>query len=370
MVIRIQRRKLSARARRVRRANAALTGGLTLAAAIASATLQAMTPKAAPTTKKRQPAKKAPASQATKAEKPVTVRARPSSFRTGLHECEHGSRSYKIFKPGSASSTPPLLVMLHGCGQTPDDFARGTRMNALARDHGLIVLYPAQTHKAHPNRCWNWFDPGDQSRDTGEPAILASLVHQIIKTHGADPARVYIAGLSAGASTALIMARAFPELFAAVGVHSGLPAGAAHDQTSAIVAMQRGNPGWRLHHPMPTIVFHGSLDSVVNPRNGRLVAIRAREPHAALRGTETAGQEPHGRAWRKTVHRIGSGRPLIEHWNITGSGHAWSGGSSRGRFTDPKGPDASREMIRFFLRHSLSTRRRAALAKSLLLPQF
>lgn len=137
-------------------------------------------------------------------------------------------------------------------------------------------------------------------------------------------------------------------------MHSGLPAGAARDQASALVAMQRGDPGLRQMLPMPTVVFHGSHDRVVNPRNERLVVLRAREPCPALRGAETAGQVPNGRAYRRAVYRFGSGRPLVEHWSVAGSGHAWSGGSSRGRFTDPKGPDASREMIRFFLRHSLA----------------
>lgn len=366
----VRRRNLSAGSRRVRKANAMLAGGLKLAASMASSALQAMIPTAVPAAKKRAPQKKAPARKIAKITTPPTTgRAIPgSSFRAGVHESEFGTRSYKLFKPGTAvgsAKPPPLLIMLHGCGQTPDDFAKGTRMNALAKELGLIVVYPAQPRDAHPNRCWDWLHRGNQTRDAGEPAILASLTRKILETHGADPARVYVAGLSAGASMALILAHEYPDLFAAVGVHSGLPAGAAHDQASALMAMQRGNPGWRLRQPMPTIIFHGSRDAVVNPRNGRLVAIRAREAFPSLRGTETAGQVHNGRSYSKTVHRIGSGRPLVEHWNVKMSGHAWSGGSPTGRFTDQKGPDASREMIRFFLRHSLSLRRRAALTKSL-----
>ncbi|MBC9246906.1 PHB depolymerase family esterase [Paracoccus sp. 11-3] len=363
-----RRRKISAGARRIRKANSILTGGMKLAASFASTALQAMA-SANPTTPKKQPVKKkAYAATASKAKKAtVTSRVKPaSSFRAGVHDCEHGSRAYKLFKPGMAMALPkppPLLVMLHGCGQTPDDFAKGTRMNILAKKNGMIVVYPAQSRDAHPNRCWNWFHRDNQSRDSGEPAILASLTRKILQLHGADPARVYISGLSAGASMALIMAREYPDLFAAVGVHSGLPSGSAQDQGSALMAMQRGNPGRRLHHTMPTIVFHGSHDRVVNPRNGRLVAIRAREAYQSLRGTESAGRVPNGRYYRKAVHRIGAGRPLVEHWNVSALGHAWSGGSPTGRFTDQKGPDASQEMIRFFLRHSLSSRRRAALAR-------
>lgn len=363
-----RRRKISAGSRRIRKANSVLMGGMKLAATFASTAFQAMVPSGSTPAKKRPARTKPPVATVTKSKKAnLTVRAIPaSSFRAGVHDCEHGSRAYKLFKPGAAAGLlkpPPLLVMLHGCGQTPDDFAKGTRMNMLAKEQGMIVVYPAQPRDAHPNRCWNWFGRDNQSRDAGEPAILASLTRKILQTHGADPARVYIAGLSAGASMALIMAREYPDLFAAVGVHSGLPGGSAHDQGSALLAMQRGNPGQRLNHPMPTIVFHGSHDRVVNPRNGRLVAIRARELYQSLRSVETAGQVPNGRSYRKTIHRVGSGRPLVEHWNIAGSGHAWSGGSPTGRFTDRKGPDASREMIRFFLRHSLSARRRAALAR-------
>lgn len=288
---------------------------------------------------------------------------RGASFRSATHRCDHGERRYKIFTPARAALSPtalPLLVMLHGCGQTPDDFARGTRMNVLADELGFLVLYPAQPREAHPNRCWNWFRRADQGRDAGEPGLIASLTRHVIQAHGADPARVYVAGLSAGASAALVLADTYPDLFAAVGVHSGLTVGAARDHASALIAMQRGNPGARRAAAVPTIAFHGSADRVVNPRNGRLVAIRAVEPFPSLRRTETQGRVVNGREWIKTVHRIGKGRPYVEHWSIKAAGHAWSGGSPAGRFTDPAGPDASREMLRFFLRHRLRPRRRPA----------
>lgn len=353
------RRKTSA-TRAARKATATLNSGLRLAlgfASLATTTLKAMAP----------PAPKRPAAAkhtARKVRKTAGATAQRSSFRAGTFVCEHGSRQYKLFIPGRTpdAKPAPLLVMLHGCGQTPDDFAKGTRMNALAKEFGFLVLYPAQSRDVHPNRCWNWFDRRDQARDAGEAALLASLTRQIVQQQGADPGRVYVAGLSAGGSAALILATIYPEIFAAVGVHSGLPAGAAQDQASAMVAMQRGNPGWRHPHPKPTIIFHGSHDRVVNPRNGRLAAIRAREPYASLRAIETQGQIPNGRAYAKSAYRIGAGRPLVEHWSITAAGHAWSGGSPTGRFTDPKGPDASREMIRFFRRHSLPARQRAALS--------
>ncbi len=309
-----------------------------------------------------------PTAKPTRKPKPPVTPADPtrarSSFPARTHHCAAGSRAYRIFIPADAAGSGPLplLIMLHGCAQTPEDFATGTAMNRHAKDRGVIVVYPGQTVDAHPNRCWNWFDPAHATRDCGEAAIIASLTRHILDTQNADPARVYVAGLSAGASMALVLAHAYPDVFAAVGVHSGLPIGAVRDQTSALMSMQRGNPGTRLDHPLPTIVFHGSHDNVVNPRNGRLIAIRAREPFAGLHHAQTTCNRPSGHAYLKSTDRVGKGRPLVEHWNVKGARHAWSGGSPRGRFTDAKGPDASGQMLRFFLRHSLSARARKQLA--------
>lgn len=297
---------------------------------------------------------------------PATSRAktttpRGASFKKGVHVCEFGKRSFKLYIPAVAASAEgplPLMVMLHGCSQTPDDFARGTGMNALAEEFGFIVLYPAQERKSQMYRCWNWYKRGDQARGAGEPALLASLVRQTIADQGADPAKVYVAGLSAGASAALIVADAYPDIFAAVGAHSGLPTGAAHDEATAVIAMQHGAPGHHHSNPMPTINFHGSADKVVNPRNGRYVVLRALDPYKHLTKTEKSGQTPGGRKFVRTSHRVGKGKSYVEHWVITGSAHAWSGGNSAGSYTDPTGPDASREMIRFFLRHRTTVKRR------------
>lgn len=292
-----------------------------------------------------------------------TATPRGASFRSSVHACAFGERSYKLYVPrcaGTAAGPLPLVVMLHGCGQTPDDFARGTRMNALAEEFGLLVLYPAQPRDAQVNRCWNWYRRSEQGRDAGEPALIASLTRRILAEYPADPARVYVAGLSAGASAALVVAAAYPELFAAVGAHSGLPVGAAHDAASGLVAMQQGAPGLRPTVPMPTIIFHGDADPVVNPRNGRYIAARALVPYPRLRQTVKAGRVAGGRDYVQTAHRAGSGRAMAEHWVVAGAGHAWSGGNPSGSFTDPAGPDASREMLRFFLRHR--TRRRRGMA--------
>lgn len=288
---------------------------------------------------------------------------RGASFKIVAHESTFGARSYKIYTPAIAKTTNsplPLLVMLHGCGQTPQDFARGTGMNTLAEEFGLIVVYPAQSRDAHLNRCWNWFRRGDQARNTGEPALIAEMTRQIIADTAADPAKVYVAGLSAGAAAALIVANAYPDIFAAVGSHSGLPVGAAHDTASAVTAMRAGTPGLRHSVPMPTISFHGDADKVVHPRNGRFVASRALEPYERLAKTEKTGQSAGGRKYQKTAHRVGRGKAYIEHWVIEGGGHAWAGGNSAGNFTDPAGPDASRGMVRFFLRHRTTVKRRSA----------
>lgn len=303
-----------------------------------------------------------------KTEKPATSRAktttpRGASFRKEVHVCEFGERTYKIYVPAiakTASGPLPLVVMLHGCSQTPEDFARGTGMNALAEEFGFLVVYPAQERKTQIYRCWNWYKPADQSRGAGEPALIASLARHIVGKHGADPAKVYVAGMSAGASAALIVAAAYPDVFAAVGAHSGLPVGAAHDEASAIVAMQHGAPGLRHVLAMPTINFHGDSDKVVNPRNGRYVASRALEPYTHLSKFEKNGRVAGGRQYVRTSHRVGKGRSFTEHWVVAGASHAWSGGNAAGSYTDPTGPDASREMVRFFLRHRTTVKRRTA----------
>ncbi|KKL85745.1 hypothetical protein LCGC14_1951650, partial [marine sediment metagenome] len=245
----------------------------------------------------------------------------------------------------------------HGLLFTQDGHREGSI--ALAEELGFLVLYPEQARQVQVSRCWNWFRPVDQTRGAGEPALIASLTRHILTEQPVDPARVYIAGLSAGASAALVLATAYPDIFAAVGVHSGLPVGAAHDAATAVIAMRHGAPGQRHAAALPTIIFHGDADTVVHPRNGRFAAIRATEPFAGLRKTERRGQVAGGRSYLRITHRKGSGRPLAEHWIVEGSGHAWSGGNGAGSFTDPKGPDASREMMRFFLRHRAGVRRRA-----------
>lgn len=290
---------------------------------------------------------------------------RGATFKLAHYANDQDKRSYKLYVPARAKTLPPsalmpLVVMLHGCGQTPDDFAAGTRMNALAEEFGLLVAYPSQPSGANANRCWNWFKRGDQVRGAGEPALIAGIARAILAEHRADPARVYVAGLSAGGSAANVLVAAYPDVFAAAGVHSGVPAGAAHNSASAFLAMQQGAPGDRPAVAVPTIVFHGDADPIVNPRNGRYVAARALAALPALRKVERKGRTPAGRSYVTTTHRGQNGKSFCEHWVIEDAGHAWAGGHPSGSYTDPAGPDASREMVRFFLRHRLTLRQRRA----------
>ena len=278
--------------------------------------------------------------------------ARAESFAAGHFRNECGARDYKLFVPAGDPRQAPLIVMLHGCTQDPDDFARGTRMNALGRAQGALVLYPAQSQRGNAQRCWNWFKHNHQARGKGEPAILAGMVREVIATHDVDPRRVYVAGLSAGGAMAAILGDAYPDLFAAVGVHSGLATGSATDVQTAFAAMSgSAQPVRRAPKAAatpPTIVFHGDADTTVNVVNSeRVVAAAGLAAGADARRASTAAGVAYSR--RVLVDRQGAERG--EQWTIHGAGHAWAGGDASGSYTDPRGPDASAEMLRFFLRH-------------------
>ena len=305
---------------------------------------------------------------------------------------EAGTRSFKLFEPaGFEGRALPLVVMLHGCTQDPDDFAAGTRMNELAQEEGLLVLYPAQAPRSNAHKCWNWFVPGDQRRGHGEPALLAGMTRHVMETHRVDADRVWVAGLSAGGAMAAILAREYPDLFAAAGIHSGLPPGAAHDIVSAFSAMKSGAsgvlPGWLgasgqapacaplvawpgtaladsnpeppradAAHGAPVIVFHGDADTTVHALNGShaIDAALGASPILAASESGLAGAND-GRAFTRTVYHPAEAPDRApsraEHWVVHGAGHAWSGGDASGSFTESDGPDASREMLRFFAEH-------------------
>ncbi len=305
-------------------------------------------------------------------EAPSTDRTAPAGiFQTREFSNQAGSRLYKLYVPARAlPAAPPMVVMLHGCTQSAADFAAGTQMNHLAEEHGVLVLYPEQAAQANPSTCWNWFKPQDQRRDAGEPSLIAGMVREVAARHGADPRRIFVAGLSAGAAMAVILGESYPELFAAVGAHSGLPYASAHDIPSAMAAMKGGRSGMpglknlpntaatpraKAAHAVPTIVFHGDRDHTVQQSNGAQIVQQAQAAHAAqlagatLHTSTQSGVAPGGRRFSRTLHADAAGQPQIECWTLHGAGHAWSGGHASGSYTDGTGPDASAEMLRFFL---------------------
>ena len=299
----------------------------------------------------------------------ITSRETPGTFVTRAFSNRAGTRSYKLYVPAKTSDSPmPIVVMLHGCTQSADDFAAGTRMNRLADEHGFLVVYPEQAANANPSKCWNWFKAQDQVRDQGEPSLIAGIVRDVAARHGADPRRIFVAGLSAGAAMAVVLGETYPELFACVGVHSGLAYGSAHDIPSAMLAMKGGRSGLahlqnlpaapvprrKAAQAVPMIVFHGDRDHTVQHSNGADIIQQASDAHAAEAGAALharveRGSAPGGRSYTRTVHADASGQPRMESWTLHDGGHAWSGGDTSGSYTDGTGPDASAEMVRFFL---------------------
>jgi poly(hydroxyalkanoate) depolymerase family esterase len=284
-------------------------------------------------------------------------------FIEGAYSNPAGSRAYKLFIPSRYQGQPlPLVVMLHGCTQSPDDFAAGTRMNFIAEEQTCFVVYPAQRSEANQAKCWNWFRTTDQQRGRGEPSLIAGITRQIMRDYSVDPKRVYAGGLSAGAAAAAIMGATYHDLYAAIGVHSGLACGTAVDLPSAFVAMRQGGLAASSgsddrvilsdRPTVPTIVFHGDRDIMVHPSNGDQILEQSKRTTSTQKKVHR-GRVPGGHAYTRTIHTDASGRGIFEHWNIHGAGHAWSGGSPAGSYTDPRGPDATREMLRFFFEHSL-----------------
>jgi poly(hydroxyalkanoate) depolymerase family esterase len=268
-----------------------------------------------------------------------------AGFVEGSYRNRAGSRHYKVYAPRTAhEGALPLVVMLHGCSQGPEDLAAATRMNELAEELGFVVVYPAQSSRANASRCWNWFEALHQRRNEGEPSLIAGITRKLLR-QGLDRRRVYIAGLSAGGAMAAIVGAEYPELYAAIGIHSGLPRGAASDFPSALAAMSGRQSGRHDGHRVPIIAFHGDQDDTVHPSNSDFAPV-AGSRVAAERG------ERNGRAFTRTLHFDAAGRPTVEQWLVHGAGHAWCGGRAGASFADPRGPDASREMARFFLSHA------------------
>jgi poly(hydroxyalkanoate) depolymerase family esterase len=297
-----------------------------------------------------------------------TALQEPGSFESHPFNSDAGARAYKLYVPARPATGPrPLLVMLHGCTQSADDFALGTQMNRQADAHGLLVVYPEQSKHANPSKCWNWFKPQDQQRGAGEPALIAGIVQEVAQRHGADPQRIFVAGLSAGAAMAVVLGEVYSDVFAGVGAHSGLPFGSAHDVASAMAAMKGGRSGLphlpgmpaarsrKAGQAVPIIVFQGDRDHTVQQTNAVEIVKQAKLAHLAqgadfkLTSSTEAGQSAGGRRYSRSVEVDQLNQVRIEWWALHGAGHAWSGGDMRGTYTDATGPNASAEMVRFFL---------------------
>jgi poly(hydroxyalkanoate) depolymerase family esterase len=294
----------------------------------------------------------------------VTESARPAEgeFLTREIESADGVRRYKIYVPSSYDKTKPLplIVVLHGCTQDPDDIARGTRFNTLAEERGFLVAYPEQPQRANGLKCWNWFDAAHQKRGQGEPALIAAITQRVIGDYSVDQKRVFIAGLSAGGAMALIAAYAYPEIFHAAGIHSGVAYAAATSLADALAVMHGGarDPAalpravvsaMGASPRLPAIIFQGRADKSVDVINSSQIVSQltsARTPTSVALMTEAKATGPEGYHYSRKIY--GNGGPVIEEWIVDELGHAWSGGSKEGTYTDPRGPDATREMVRFF----------------------
>ena len=299
---------------------------------------------------------------------PVETPAAPlpqgAKFDNGSFANAAGSRQYKLYVPAAYHGQAlPLVVMLHGCTQDPDDFAAGTQMNAVAEAQQCLVLYPQQSQAANSSKCWNWFNAADQTRDSGEPSIIAGMTREVAARYNVDAKQIFVAGLSAGGAMAAIMGTTYPDLYAGAAVHSGLPYGAATDLPSALAAMRSGMAkppaqaqqagGGQNFKGIPVIVFHGDADHTVNMRNGeQVMAAAAPRGSTGSERIREQGKVPDGHTYTRTVHKDAAGHAIAEHWLIHGFGHAWAGGSANGSYTDARGPDASGEMMRFFYTQS------------------
>jgi poly(hydroxyalkanoate) depolymerase family esterase len=281
--------------------------------------------------------------------RPEIDRPSGAQYLTRSFSSSSGVRNYKLYIPANNGHRPRgLIVMLHGCSQNPDDFAVGTAMNDLAELHGLIVAYPHQTTANNPSSCWNWFRPADQMRGHGEPAILAGITRELASEFNVGREQTFAAGMSAGGAMAMVMAETYPDLFAGVGIHSGLDYKSASDVASAFAAM-RGLSHSRAAASPPaafavrTILFHGGSDTIVHPSNADRISARLRST-----AVHVSSKTQRGEGYTRVT--LGSERAsLFETWSVDDLGHAWSGGNSAGSFTDQRGPDASAEMVRFFL---------------------
>jgi len=297
---------------------------------------------------------------------------------SGTAHAAGGSRNYKLWVPATLEkgNASPLVMMLHGCRHDAKDMAEISGMNEVAEVNRFLVVYPEQSRLANLMKCWNWFKPKHQARDAGEPSILAAVVDQVRSTHHVDPDRVYVAGVSAGGAMASILGATYPDLFAAIAVFAGAEFKAATSIFEGLAAMERGGPDpihqgqlafeamksslvHKKKRRLPAIVFHGTADTRVSPVNAEQTITQWRKTNACLAAEHSessfaltekviGGQVPDGYAYRKHIYVEADARPLLEKWLVQGLGHAWSGSPNPSKYSDPKGPNASAEIWRFF----------------------
>ena len=317
---------------------------------------------------------------------PAVAKEKTGTFERASYSNEFGTRQYMVYLPSKLKKDAPVVVYLHGCTQTADDAAVGTRFNLLAEEQGFIAVYPEQDAAANGTLCWNWFLPEHQERDAGEPSIIAGITSTVVETYGADPARVFVSGASAGGAMSSIMGATYPDLFAAIGI---LAAPAYKGDVTGNLAYRAMGDSAR---SVPTIVFQGTADSLVVYPAGRTAADQwvgtndladdgsangsiSRTPEIENRGFDQTPDPASGNdclappnsfpcaggvvgfqsEYPTTIeqYRDAEGVSVVELWSIHGLGHAYPGGDVNGSFTDPIGPDATRVSFDFFMSHPL-----------------
>lgn len=302
----------------------------------------------------------------------------PHVTRTGLRRAGRVDARVLVHVPRDLNPSVPAaaVCMLHGCTQDSSTFAAATAMNSVADRHGFVVVYPGQPRASNAQGCWNWFLPAHQQRGTGEPELVAGIARRLVAQEfgqAVDPGRIFVAGLSSGGAMALILAVCYPDLFAAVAVHSGLPYRSADDVASAFAAMRGAGATRALDarqvsaamgddaRPVPSLVIHGTADRTVAPENGRLILAQLMEANT-LAAPVACQHDPGRPSSSQRVRAEGGLHYTHDRWEdahgalmheaieVDGLGHAWSGGVPGGSYTDPRGPSASEAIWAFFSR--------------------
>ena len=276
------------------------------------------------------------------------------------------SREYLVYVPRAYGGwrRRPLLVLLHGCRQTPEDFAAATRIAALADSNGWLVLLPRQSSKANAWTCWNWFDKAT-SAGRGEAAIVVAQIRAVQRAYRVHPRRIFVAGMSAGGCLAAVLGLRHPKLFAGVAAHSAVACGAASGPMAAMQVLAHGadtaveqigatarDAASRRALPVPLLVVHGGDDHVVSLRNARQLVRQYLVFNGRLDPKEMAPDElpppdreitqqlSPGRTATTIEYRDGA-RTLVRMVRVDGLGHAWSGGDATFPYNDPLPPDAT-----------------------------